>query len=258
MAVEKEENRLMRIRNKAAAVLQARYRIYKRRLYTRAIKTAETYLLRRMGALRREQQLQKEAEERAARAGESYIDKLERERRKKTLGKTDKNDQDENSRREKAEAEKRGMAFAIHRKQRRLVNIVGITAIVITVGEVETTRFAEQQNQNKKLNKRVFERIPVDLSEPLPPEVAEASLEEMKTRKTDEFIADGLGRVGAYHATQKWIQGRAPSKHANHVFLWVERVPSTCEGGNTGTRRCTTDVLTPVTPVVCRGRAVGR
>jgi hypothetical protein len=50
----------------------------------------------------------------------------------------------------------------------------------------------------------------------------------MKQRKIDDFMAAGLGRVGAQHAVDKWLHGRAPSKTRRHVYLWYEKKPSTC------------------------------
>lgn len=38
--------------------------------------------------------------------------------------------------------------------------------------------------------------------------------------------ADGLGRVGAYHAVQKWLQSRKPSTRKQHVYLWYEKTAS--------------------------------
>ena len=91
-------------------------------LYQRAVKVAETYLLRRMGALAREAEIQREAEERAKRVGESFADKLDRERRRRRTGKSSDQEAADRNRKERKEAERRGMAFAIHQKQRRLVN----------------------------------------------------------------------------------------------------------------------------------------
>ena len=39
--------------------------------------------------------------------------------------------------------------------------------------------------------------------------------------------AEGLGRVGAYHAVQKWLAQRVPSRVKQHVYLWYERAEST-------------------------------
>ncbi len=110
------------MRNRAASKIQAVFREHQHYLYQRAVKVAETYLLRRMGALQREQEMLREAEERAKRGGDSFKDKLERERRKRKTGKTPDEEAEDRNRKERHEAERRGMAFAIQQKQRRLVN----------------------------------------------------------------------------------------------------------------------------------------
>ena len=122
MAMEEEGHRQMLLRHAAASLIIKRYRQYQHRMYVKSVKLAETFLQRRMGALRREEQVQREAEERAKQVGESVLDKLEREKRKRGKVKGGQEDQDARSRKEARDAEKRGMAFAIYQNQRRAVN----------------------------------------------------------------------------------------------------------------------------------------
>ncbi len=105
---------------------------------------------------------------------------------------------------------------------------VGLTAMHITVGEVDMERFQKQQEENVLLKRRVYQRLDVDLSAPLPPDAMEESMRIMKQRKLDDFMATGLGRVGAQNAVEKWLLGRAPSRAKRYVYLWYEKKPSTC------------------------------
>ena len=97
----------------------------------------------------------------------------------------------------------------------------------VTVGELETERFQKAQAENILLKKRVFQRLDVDLSAPLPAEDAEESMAIMRQRKIDDFMTAGLGRVGSQHAVEKWLQSRQPSKSRRHVYLWYEKKAST-------------------------------
>jgi hypothetical protein len=97
----------------------------------------------------------------------------------------------------------------------------------ITVGEVDMERFQKQQEENVLLKKRVYHRLDVDLSAPLPPDVMEESLRTMRQRKLDDFMSSGLGRVGAQNAVEKWLLTRNPSRARRFVYLWYEKKPST-------------------------------
>lgn len=68
-------------------------------------------------------------------------------------------------------------------------NAVGVAAIHITVGESELDHFTKLQENNRLMKRKVFERVDVDLSLPLPADQEEASVEAMSQRKTDDFMA---------------------------------------------------------------------
>ena len=59
----------------------------------------------------------------------------------------------------------------------------------ITVGDSELDHFTKLQESNRLMKRKVFERIDVDLSLPLPADQEEASVEAMSQRKTDDFRA---------------------------------------------------------------------
>jgi hypothetical protein len=75
---------------------------------------------------------------------------------------------------------------------------VGICDLHVTVGEAETDRFQKQQDENRLLKRKFFDKLDVDLSEPLAPEIEEPSIEAMTQRKMDDFMA-GAWAVYACH-----------------------------------------------------------
>ena len=103
---------------------------------------------------------------------------------------------------------------------------MGVADLHITVGEEEAERFQKQQDDNRVMKRKVFERLDVDLSEPLAADKEESSIEAMTQRKMDDFMADGMGRVGAYHAVQKWLKTRTVSTRKQYIYLWYEKTKS--------------------------------
>jgi hypothetical protein len=93
---------------------------------------------------------------------------------------------------------------------------VGICDLHVTVGEAETDRFQKQQDENRLLKRKFFDKLDVDLSEPLAPEIEEPSMEAMTQRKMDDFMAGAVGSAwlplcvsiqrGFVHESQKaWV-----------------------------------------------------
>lgn len=190
-----EAARVYALQNASAALIQYRYRAWKKSIERAAMADAEVFLMRQLGGLRAlsvalEAAALEDQKERAAnaaiRAARAKAQRLAARRRAalaarlpfglgnkilaaaaRIAGHTPEEIAAQLDVPTPEEAEHTGMLYNIQKQQRRTVPLEGVCGVAITVGEAETDAFQKTQDVAKLHGRPVYVRIGRDLSAPL-------------------------------------------------------------------------------------------
>ncbi|KAA0152259.1 hypothetical protein FNF27_04452 [Cafeteria roenbergensis] len=122
-----------------------------------------------------------------------------------------------------AEVDNIAMEHAVQKHMRRSVTLEAVTAFHITVGEAEFESFAAKQELAAKAGLPAFERLPQDLSAPLPDRrIVLDSQAARKAAVLASAIDSGLDDVGAASRVAAWERSLSAPSEPKHVHLWVK------------------------------------
>ncbi len=101
----------------------------------------------------------------------------------------------------------------------------GVAEVRVTIGAIDTATFRELQAQCRGRGEACFTQVATDMSEPLSDGVRAICDAELRHDVRGNLREDGLSEAQIVAAVEAWELARAPSKRAQHVYLWKRMGP---------------------------------